>query len=263
MIRMRENAIHTNAAAGGTKERAMATSGTVATIETQSGPLEIDLAKTAVIVVDMQNDFGAPGGMFARAGIDISKIRATVPPTARVLAAARQAGVKVVYLKMGFQADLSDLGAPDAPNRLLHDRLGVGDTVSAPNGTVGRVLIRNTWNTDILDELDPAPGDPIVYKHRFSGFYETELDDMLKGLGAEYLVFTGCTTSVCVESTIRDAMFRDYQCLLLEDCTAEPIGDGMPRSNHDASVLLLQLMFGWVAQSCELLAALERQPIAS
>jgi ureidoacrylate peracid hydrolase len=228
------------------------------TVETQSGPLEIDLAQTAVIVVDMQNDFGAPGGMFARAGIDVSKIQAAVPPTARVLAAARRADINVVYLKMGFQADLSDLGAPDAPNRLLHNKLGIGETVPAPNGAVGRVLIRDTWNTDILHELEPNPGDTIVYKHRFSGFYETELNDTLKGFGAKYLIVTGCTTSVCVESTIRDAMFRDYQCLLLEDCTAEPIGNGMPRSNHDASVLLLQLMFGWVAQSSELLAALER-----
>jgi ureidoacrylate peracid hydrolase len=240
----------------------MAKSEIVATVATQSGPLEIDLARTAVIVVDMQNDFGAPGGMFARAGIDISKIQRAVGPTERVLAAARGADVKVVYLKMGFQADLSDLGAPDAPNRLVHNRLGVGDTVTAPNGEAGRVLIRDTWNTDILDELAPEPGDIIVYKHRFSGFFETELDDELEGLGVKHLVFTGCTTSVCVESTIRDAMFRDYRCLLVEDCTAEPIGDGLPRSNHDASALLLQLMFGWVTQSSDLIAALSRQPIA-
>jgi ureidoacrylate peracid hydrolase len=127
----------------------------------------------------------------------------------------------------------------------------------------GRVLIRDTWNTDILDELAPEADDTIVYKHRFSGFYETELHDLLQSFDVKYLIFTGCTTSVCVESTIRDAMFRDYHCLLLEDCTAEPIGDGTPRSNHDASVLLLQVFFGWVSQSSELLAALERKPVSS
>jgi len=79
---------------------------------------------------------------------------------------------------------------------------------------------------------------------RFSGFYETELDNKLKGLGIRYLIVTGCTTSVCVESTIRDAMFRDYSPVLLADCTAEPVGYGLPRSNHEATLLLIQLMLG-------------------
>jgi len=238
----------------------MARSESKLSIETQSGPMEIEPARTAVIVVDMQNDFGAPGGMFARAGVDISGIQAAVAPTARVLAAARRAGLKIVYLKMGYQPDLSDLGAPDSPNRTRHLEFGVGETVSAPDGTVSRILIRDTWNTDILDELSPEAEDTVVYKHRFSGFYETELHDRLRELGVEYLIFTGCTTSVCVESTIRDAMFRDYRCLLLEDCTAEPIGAGPARSNHDASMLLIQVFFGWVSRSSELLAALSGAP---
>lgn len=241
----------------------MAPSETVVSINAQPGPMEIDLARTAVIVIDMQNDFGSRGGMFDRAGVDISGIQAAVAPTARVLAAARRVGLKVVYLKMGFQADLSDSGPPDSPNRGRHLAFGVGETVSTPNGTTGRILIRDTWNTDIVDELSPEAEDAIVYKHRFSGFYETELHDMLQGFGVRYLIFAGCTTSVCVESTIRDAMFRDYHCLLLEDCTAEPIGDGMPRSNHDASVLLCQVFFGWVSQSSDLLTALAREPVLS
>jgi len=225
--------------------------------------MELDLARTAVIVVDMQNDFGAPGGMLDRAGVDISGIQAAVAPTARVLDAARQAGVKIVYLKMGFRPDLSDLGAMDSPNRIRHLAFGVGQEVSTPKGTTGRMLIRDTWNTDIVDELAPEAGDTIVYKHRFSGFYETELHDILQGFGVKYLIFTGCTTSVCVESTIRDAMFRDYHCLLLGDCSAEPIGSELPRSNHDASVLVLQMLFAWVSDSSELLAALSREPVLS
>lgn len=205
----------------------MAPSETV--VSTQSGPMEIDLARTAVIVVDMQNDFGAPGGMFDRAGVDISGIQAAVAPTARVLAAARRVGLKIVYLKMGFRPDLSDLGPPDSPNRLRHIAFGVGETMETPNGTTGRMLIRETWNTDIVDELSPETEDTIVYKHRFSGFYETELHDRLQAFGVKYLFFTGCTTSVCVESTIRDAMFRDYHCLLLEDCTPQsPSETGCP-----------------------------------
>src|SRR5213080_3044487 len=202
----------------------------------------------------MQNDFGTPGGMFDRAGVDISGIRAAVEPTARVLAAARRAGVKVVYLKMGFQSDLSDAGAEDSPNRRRHLAFGVGESMPAPNGTTGRFLIRDTWNTDIVDELSPEADDIVLYKHRFSGFYETELHDTLQTLGITYLIFTGCTTSVCVESTVRDAMFRDYQCVVLEDCTAEPIGAGTPRTNHEASLLLFNVSFGWVAKSSEFLA---------
>jgi ureidoacrylate peracid hydrolase len=96
----------------------------------------------------------------------------------------------------------------------------------------------------------------IVPKHRYSGFFETNLDGILRDRGIEYLVVTGCTTSVCVESTIRDAMFRDYHCLLLEDCTGEPIANNQPRSNHEASLLTIQLLFGWVSNSEQFVKAL-------
>jgi ureidoacrylate peracid hydrolase len=211
-----------------------------------------------VLVIDMQNDFGAPGGMFARAGIDIGAIRAAVAPTARVLAAARAARMAIVYLKMGFRPDLSDLGAADAPNRIKHRPLGVGDPVRSPDGRASRTLVRDTWSTDVLDELAPEPGDAVVWKTRYSGFFETELDALLRGRGVRSLIVTGCTTSVCVESTIRDAMFRDYACLLLEDCTAEPVGSDLPRTNHEASLLILQGLFAWVTTSDEVVTSLRR-----
>jgi ureidoacrylate peracid hydrolase len=233
--------------------------GRLVTIDAKPAPLTIDMAKTAVIVVDMQNDFGAEGGMFHRAGIDTSMIRAAVEPTARVLRATRDVGIKVVYLKMAFRADLSDAGPRDAPNLARHLLIGVGQTVRAPNGKDSRILIRDTWNTDILPELAPGPNDVVLYKHRFSGFYQTELDAILKGSGVKYLIVTGCTTSICVESTIRDAMFRDYSCVLLADCAAEPIGNDLPRSNHDASLLAIQVSFGWVSGSREFINATKRQ----
>lgn len=233
-------------------------------VEARPRPLAIDPRRTAVIVVDMQNDFGAEGGMFARAGFDISGIRAAIAPTARVLAAARGAGVPVVYLKMGFADDLSDAGGPEAPNLVRHLAVfGVGRPVIAPDGRESRVLIRGTWNTDILPELAPQPGDRLIEKHRFSGFFETELDAVLKDMGVTSLVFTGCTTSVCVESTLRDAFFRDYRCLLLADCTAEPIGDGLARGNHEATLLLVELLFGWVSDSAVLARALAEHPVAA
>jgi ureidoacrylate peracid hydrolase len=233
-------------------------------VDARPHSLSIDPRQTAVIVVDMQNDFGAEGGMFARAGIDMSGVRAAVIPTAQVLAAARQAGMPVVYLKMGFADDLSNAGGPEAPNRIRHlDAWGVGQLVIAPDGSESRVLIRDTWNTDILPELAPQPGDRIVDKHRFSGFFETELDATLREMDITSLVFTGCTTSVCVESTLRDAFFRDYRCLLLADCTAEPVGNGLPRSNHEATLLLVELAFGWVSHSTALVQALSEQLVAA
>jgi ureidoacrylate peracid hydrolase len=226
-------------------------------VQAKPGAISIDTTRTAVLVVDMQNDFGAKGGMFDRAGLDISGIQSAVAPTARVLAAGRAAGLKIVYLKMGFRPDLSDLGGPEAPNRTRHNFLGVGSEVRAPNGALSRILVRDTWNTEILPELKPAAGDVVMYKHRFSGFYGTDLDATLRGVGVKDLIVTGCTTSVCVESTVRDAMFRDYRCVLLSDCMAEPIGHDFPRSNHDASLLVMQILFAWVSTSSEFVRTLE------
>jgi len=223
--------------------------------------LSIDPARSAVVVVDMQNDFGSKGGFFALGGIDIACIETVVPRIADVLTVARQAGILIVYLKMGFRPDLSDAGAVDSPNWLKHAQLkAIGEAVRAPDGRAGRILIRDTWNTDIVSQLAPLPQDIVLYKTRYSGFYGTELDTILRSRSIKSLIVTGCTTSVCVESTIRDAMFRDYACLLLEDCAAEPIGDGLPRSNHDASLLVIQALFGWIGTSAELIEALAAAP---
>jgi ureidoacrylate peracid hydrolase len=205
----------------------------------------------------MENDFAAKGGMFDRAGIDISGAQKVIAPTARVLAIARAAGMKVVYLKMGYQPDLSDLGAADSANRTRHLKLGVGQTIRAPDGRQSRVLIRDTWDTDIVGELKPNPEDITLYKTRFSGFYQTQLDETLKRLGIHYLIMTGVTTSICVDSAVRDAMFRDYLCVLLKDCMSEPIGSNLPRTNHEASLLTAEVLLGWVSDSVKFLKALQ------
>ena len=238
--------------------------------------VSLDVAKTAVLVVDMQNDYGTEGGLFSRAGIDISVVRNVIGPIAKVLASARSIGVPVVYIKAGIRADLSDLGAPGTPNGDRWRSYGAGQTVTAPDGRESRVLIRDTWNTEIIPELAPQSGDAIVYKHRYSGFHETELDAVLKQLGIQNLIVTGCTTSVCVESTIRDAYSRDYSCILLEDCTAEPIGrgssgyQGVPDragdsggSNYDATLVLVQTLFGWVSDSRSVITAIDARKLAT
>src|SRR5437867_6165979 len=226
------------------------------TLNAKPEPIAINPARTAVIVVDMENDFVAKGGMFDRAGADISGAQKAIAPTAKVLAAARQAGMKIVYLKMGYRPDLSDLGATDSVNRTRHLKFGVGQKIQTPDGRESRLLIRDTWDTDIVPELKPQASDIVIYKTRFSGFYQTDLDATLKKFGIKYLIVTGVTTSICVESTVRDAMFSDYLCVMLRDCMSEPIGHDLPRTNHDASLLNAEVLLGWVSDSDQLIKAL-------
>jgi ureidoacrylate peracid hydrolase len=209
-------------------------------VTARPGTFELSPRSTAVIVVDMQHDFASPDGMFGRAGIPLDGIQSVVEPTRRVLDAAREAGILVVYLTMQFDEDLADLGTANAPNRLRHLAMGVGQAVDAPDGTSSRVLVRDTWNTRIIEELAPQAGDVVIAKHRYSGFFETDLDEVLRSRGITSLIFTGCTTSVCVESTLRDAFYRDYQCLLLTDCCAEAVGSDQERTNHDASLTVIE-----------------------
>lgn len=224
-------------------------------IEARPALVTLDLRQTAVLVIDMQNDFGSQGGMFDRAGKDIALIQAVVGPIKRVLSVARSAGLPVIYIKMEFRPDLSNLGG--------WSLCPVGELITAPDGSEGRILIEGTWNTAIVEELTPQDGDIVVSKQRFSGFYGTELDTILKTLGVTTLIFTGCTTSICVESTLRDAAFRDYRCILLADCTAEPTGSDLPRTNHDATLSLIEEDFGSVSDSASFAKAFASQPVAA
>jgi ureidoacrylate peracid hydrolase len=142
---------------------------------------------------------------------------------------------------------------------MRHLKLGVGQTIRAPDGRESRILVRDTWNTDIVSELKPQPQDITLYKTRFSGFYQTQLDEILKKLGIKYLIITGVTTSICVDSTVRDAMFRDYLCVLLKDCMNEPIGSNLQRTNHEASLLSAEVLLGWVSDSGAFLEALQKE----
>ena len=137
------------------------------TIEARPEPLTLEPRRTAALVVDMQNDFAAPGGMFDRAGIDISGARPAIEATRRLVSAARAAGMPVVYLKMEHEPDLSDAGGEDTPHRIKHRPLGLDR---------GEALIRDTWGTAIVDDLAPEPGDVVVSKRRYSGFFGTDLD---------------------------------------------------------------------------------------
>ncbi len=225
-------------------------------VSARPAPTELVPGRTAVIVVDMQNDFASTGGMFERAGIDVSGIRAIVEPTRALLDVARRAGLLVCYLRMGFDPDLFNAGYPNSPTWTKHAPLDVGKEVQSPTGEPSRILVRDTWNTEIIEELAPQANDLVIDKHRYSGFYGTALEARLREREIESLVFVGATTSVCVESTLRDAMARDFHCLLVEDCVAEPIGAQFERTNHEASLLTLEILFCSITDSTSLIDAL-------
>jgi ureidoacrylate peracid hydrolase len=230
--------------------------GNLVAVQAQPTPIAIDLSMTVVLVIDMQNDFGARGGMFDLAGLDLSSIQSAVAPTARLVAAARAAHIPIAFVNEALRSDLSDIAHVESPHRRMSKRMGFGDEVTTPDGRIGRIRIEDTWNTENLPELAPQAGDMIITKRRWSGFYETELDARLRALGAQYLIVTGCTTTVCVESTIRDAAFRDYACLLPADCTAQPAVGNPSSSTHEASLLIIARHFGWVTTSQDVLGAL-------
>jgi ureidoacrylate peracid hydrolase len=237
--------------------------GTQLSIAARPESVGFDTGRTAVIVIDMQNDFGSRGGMFDLAGLDVAPIGRLVQPISRVLEAARNAGLFIIYTKQEHNADLSDAGNEDAPHRIKHKRLNIGRTVLTPDGNESQILVRDTWNTAIVPELSPRPGDAVISKHRFSAFFETPLDSILRARGIDTLIFTGATTSICVESTVRDATFRDYRCIVLRDCTTELIAADAPRSNHEASLLAIELLFGWTADSEAVIGALAEQRAAA
>lgn len=217
------------------------------TIEARPRPYTFEPGWSAVLAIDLQNDFGAAGGYVDSFGVPLEGVRATIEPIGRVLDAVRAANMPVVYTRIEFKRDLSNLGGPGSPNR---------EIIGLEPG--GDYLIEGTWNADIVAELAPRPGDLVVSKHRYSAFFETDLDEILRSRGISNLVFVGWTTSVCVESTVRDAVFRDYRCLVLEDCTAETIGRTQVRTNHEATLYVIQAQFGWVADSKSLLDELAK-----
>jgi ureidoacrylate peracid hydrolase len=236
-------------------------------IDARPEPVNFDPAKTAVVVVDMQNYFASPGGTLHNVGVNVQPIQAIVSPIARVLDGARAAGLKLLYLRMPL---------PDQPGLEIED---IGPLLGSPevrwgaylDSSLGQIRAtrvtpppgRPTWNADIVDGIEPRPEDVIVTKETFDGFYKTELHQILQGLGVQNLVFTGCTTSVCVETTLRQASIHGYRCLALSDCVAEPIGTRFERTNSEASLHVIQTLFGWVTESPEFLRALSQRSIVA
>ncbi len=210
-------------------------------------PFALEHREAALLIIDMQRDFLEPGGFGAALGNDVSLLRRTLPATRRVLAAARAAGILVIHTREGHRPDLSDL-AP-AKQRRGRFKRGIGDP-----GPMGRILVRGEYGHDIVDELKPADGEPIIDKPGKGAFFATDLDAILKSRGIAQLVVCGVTTEVCVSTTVREANDRGYDCLVLEDC----VGSYFP-AFHQAALAMITAqggIFGWVGKSPPLIRAL-------
>ena len=226
----------------------------MATLRARPREVEIDLGRTAVIVVDMQNAYAKKGGMLdigGRSGFDEAKTKPVIEANVRLLPVARAAGVKLIYLQFGYRPDLGDAGGPMSPNRMRHiavkmisERPEVGD----------KLIVEGTWGWRIIDELTPEPGDIVVKKTRFSGFAGTDLENVLLGLGVRHLLFTGVATNVCVESTAREAYFREFWPILVEDA----MDHTGPDFTRQATIWNFETSLGWVTDTAAVMETLER-----
>jgi ureidoacrylate peracid hydrolase len=218
------------------------------TLHARPQAIDIDLAKTAVICVDMQNAFIREGGMFALAGWPTEEARATIEPCRRVIETARAAAVKVVFVKMSYKPGLTNAGGPDSPN--YHKEIGMVLLREHPEFTE-QSIVEGTWGEQIIDELCPLPGEPVIRKERYSGFVGTDLDLVLKTLGVKYCLFIGGATNVCVAGTLMDAFSHDYWPILI----ADSVYSHCPPMTVEATLWNVENIFGWVTEVEAALAA--------
>src|SRR5579862_6945819 len=219
-----------------------------ATLAAEPSTLTVDFARTALVIIDMQRDFLEPGGFGAALGNDVSRLQAAVAPCRRVLMAARHAGLLVIHTREGHRADLSD-----APPLKL-ERGDPATRIGAP-GPMGRILIRGEPGHDIIPQLYPIAGEPVIDKPGKGAFYQTDLEVMLRNRGIDTLFVCGVTTEVCVNTTIREANDRGYRCIALSDCCASYFPEF-----HDMGLKMVKAqggIFGSVASSRSLLSGME------
>jgi nicotinamidase-related amidase len=216
-------------------------------IEAEPAPLAVDLGRTALVIIDMQRDFLEPGGFGETLGNDVTRLQAAVGPCRAVLDAARERGMLVIHTREGHRPDLSD--APPAKVERGRPSLRIG----AP-GPMGRILIRGEPGHDIIPQLYPIEGEPVIDKPGKGAFYQTGLEGMLRNRSIENLLVCGVTTEVCVHTTVREANDRGYRCVVVSDACASYFPEF-----HDMGLRMIKAqggIFGWVADSRGVVAAL-------
>jgi nicotinamidase-related amidase len=218
-----------------------------ATIEAEPQPLSVDLTRTALVIIDMQRDFLEPGGFGEMLGNDVSRLAAAVAPCRKMLDSARKAGLLVIHTREGHRPDLSD--AP--PVKL--EKGNARQCIGAP-GPMGRILVRGEPGHDLIAELYPVAGEPVIDKPGKGAFYATDLQSILRNRGIESLIVCGVTTEVCVHTTVREGNHRGYRCIVPGDCC----GSYFPEF-HEMGLRMIKAqggIFGWVTDSRRILAAL-------
>ena len=220
------------------------------TLAALPNPITIDLSRTGIIVIDMQNDFCHPDGWLASIGVSIAPARLPIQPLLGLLPALRRAGVPVLWVNWGTRPDRLNLSPA---LRHVYDPTGHGPGLGDPlPGTGSPVLQADSWSAGIVQELVPDPGDVHVAKHRMSGFWDTPLDSILRNLRLDTLLFAGVNLDQCVLHTLADANFLGYDTILVEDCAATT----NPDFCREATLLNIRQIFGFTVQSAALLEGL-------
>ncbi|MBS0517771.1 MAG: pyrimidine utilization protein B [Proteobacteria bacterium] len=212
-------------------------------------PLMIRPSETALIVVDMQNAYASPGGYLDLAGFDISGAPPAIEKIREAVAAARAAGMPVIFFQNGWDPDYVEAGGPGSPNWHKSNAL---KTMRQRPELYGKLLAKGGWDYELVQALPPQPGDIVVEKPRYSAFFNTNLDSLLRARGIRSLVFTGIATNVCVESTLRDGFFLEYFGVVLHDATHHAGPDFIQK----ASLYNIEKFFGWVSSVADFRAAL-------
>lgn len=220
------------------------------TIPARPAALEIELAETALIVVDMQRAYLSKGGYLDLIGTDISGAPKAIAGSKAVIAAARAAGLKVIYLQNGFDPNLNEAENPLSP--VYHKSNALKFMRRNPDYH-GKLINRGVWDHDFVEDIRPAPGEPIVAKARYSGFAGTSLDVILRAHRITTLLLVGVNANVCVESTLRDAYHREYFALMVSDATYQ----SGPPAMLEATLFNVETFFGWVATVDQVCRALE------
>jgi ureidoacrylate peracid hydrolase len=213
-------------------------------------PIMIRPSETALIVVDMQNAYASPGGYLDLAGFDISGAAPAIEKIREATAAARAAGMPVIFFQNGWDADYIEAGGPGSPN--FHKSNALKTMRQRPE-LQGKLLAKGGWDYELVQALPPQPGDIVVQKPRYSAFFNTNLDSLLRSRGIRSLVFTGIATNVCVESTMRDGFFLEYFGVVLHDATHHAGPDFIQK----ASLYNIEHFFGWVSSTEEFRTALQ------
>jgi ureidoacrylate peracid hydrolase len=210
---------------------------------------DFDASRTALIVVDMQNGYCSPGGYFGHLGVDLTPTQQVIPAIARLVDVVRDAGIQIIWLQNGWDADQKEAGGARSVNQRKGNSLKL---MRARPELAGTLLTKGGWDYEIVKELKPENADIIVPKPRYSGFAGTALNSMLRSRGIETLLVCGVATNVCVESTIRDAFFLEYFPVLIRDACYQ----AGPDFAQQATIYNVEQFFGWsstvddVAMAC-------------